>query len=135
MTPNIYLNFPGTTEAAMDFYADLFGSEVTHLQRMSEVPGMEPAPGTENLIMHCRLKAGNITIMASDHVEAYAGPFQGQHGFSVQLGLDTPEEAARVFARLSDGGEVTMPLEKTFWARAFGMCRDRFGTPWMVNCD
>ena len=135
MTPNIYLNFPGTAAEALDLYAAIFGTEVTHRQRMAEIPDMDCPPGVEEKIMHARLQIGAMTLMVSDHIEAFAGPFPGYGGFSIQLGVETPEAAQALFDRLSDGGEVRMAMAPTFWARAFGMCTDRFGVPWMVNCD
>lgn len=135
MSPNIYLNFPGTAEEALGFYADVFASEVTHLQRMSDLPDFTPVEGTEALIMHARLKIGEMSLMATDHIEAFSGPWQGHSGFSIQIPTDTPEEAAHLFGKLREGGVVTMPMAETFWARAFGSCKDRFGVAWMVNCD
>jgi PhnB protein len=90
-------------------------------------------PGFGDRIMHARLVVGDQVLMASDSPpEMYQKP-QGVH---VSLHVDEPANAARIFQALSEDGTVTMPFEKTFWAAGgFGMCVDRFGTPWMVNCE
>lgn len=133
--PQIYLTFPGTAEAAITYYAEVFGSEVAMFQRMSEIPDFEVPQEAKNLVMHARVSIGGRDLMVSDSHESFAGPHPGFGGFSVQIGCGTPEEAERLFAALSDGGRVTMALGQTFWARAFGSCVDKFGVPWMVNCE
>ena len=83
-------------------------------------------------ILHARLTVGDQALMGSDAPpERYDKP----QGFSVSLNVDKPAEAERIFRALSENGKVQMPLEQTFWAVRFGMCVDRFGTPWMVNCE
>ncbi len=82
--------------------------------------------------MHARMTVGEHVLMASD---APPDRFQAMQGFTVCLGIDDPAEAERVFHALADGGTVQMPIQKTFWAARFGMVTDRFGTPWMVNCE
>ncbi|MEO0487408.1 MAG: VOC family protein [Pseudomonadota bacterium] len=131
---NPYVTFDGTCRAAAEFYATVFKSEIAELMTFGEMPdGGAPDPSLSELIAHARVPIGDRQLMMSD-----TGPWskhEGFHGMTLQLSMDTPEEAAALFAALSDGGEVSMPLEKTFWARAFGMCRDQFGVAWMVNCD
>jgi len=82
--------------------------------------------------MHARLQVGDALLMASD---APPGRFTPAQGISVSLQLTDPAEAERIFHGLAEGGEVTMPIEPTFWALRFGMVTDRFGIPWMVNCE
>jgi PhnB protein len=83
-------------------------------------------------IMHAKLAVGDMVLMGSD---APPGRFDKPKGFSVTLGLSDPAEAERIFAALAENGTVQMPLEQTFWAARFGMCVDRFGIPWMINCE
>ncbi|MEL6610395.1 MAG: VOC family protein [Pseudomonadota bacterium] len=91
-------------------------------------------PAYDDKIAHARLLIGGRVLMMSD-TAPWAGTHDGFHGMTLQVALDSPEEAADLFAKLSDGGQVIMPLDKTFWARAFGMCTDRFGVAWMLNCE
>jgi PhnB protein len=93
--------------------------------------GKTPPPGTADKIMHARLTLEDGTLMASDWMADR--PYEGMHGFSLSLIYPTAAEARRMFAALGQGGKVTMPMDKTFWAEAFGMLVDRFGTPWMIN--
>ena len=88
--------------------------------------------GDRDKIMHVHMTVGDQVLMGSD---APPGHFEKPQGFSVSLGIDDPAEAERVFNALAEGAQVTMPLQKTFWADRFGMLVDRYGTPWMVNCQ
>ena len=136
MDLNPYLAFDGTCEEALSFYAGVFGSEVTNLMRYSDMPDMPGVSGAlSRKVAHARVAIGGKTLMASDHAAEFAGAFPGYAGFNLQIGFDTVEKARAIFDALSDGGSVTMPFEPTFWAAGFGMCRDKFGVPWMVNCD
>lgn len=131
MTVAPYLNFAGNCEEAFKFYAQVMGGEIEGLMRFGEAPGeFQSGPGSENLVMHVGMKIGDSHIMASDCPPEY---FEKQQGISVMLGVDTVEEAERIFGALSEGGTVRMPMEETFWAKRFGMVVDRFGTPWMIN--
>jgi PhnB protein len=130
----VNLNFDGTAEAAMRFYQSTLGGKLEAMLKFSEMPpGKETMPpGTGDRIAHASLSFGdNQAIMASDTLPGM--PYAGIQGIAVALGYDSVEEARRVFAVLSEGGKVTMALEETFWAKAFGMVTDRFGTPWMIN--
>lgn len=131
MDINPYLVFDGDCEAAMRFYADIFGGEVVVLMRFAEL-GEETPPGLEEKILHAQIRVGTRMLMLSDSAP---GEYVPPVGFHIQTGHEDMTEARRVFAALSADGEVTMEFEKTFWARGFGMCRDKFGVPWMVNCD
>jgi PhnB protein len=127
-----YLNFDGRCEEAIEFYKKALGAEVTMLMRVSDSPEQPPGgitPGTENKIMHASLRIGDATIMLSD------GRCKGSVNFSgITLSLTVPNEAAadRAFNALSEGGNVHMPLTKTFFSPRFGMLADRFGVPWMI---
>ena len=131
-----YLNFDGRCEEALDFYRRTLDAEVTALMRFKDNPevcasGMVP-PGAEGKVMHSSFRIGDSTLMASD---SGCGGRPNFEGVSLALTTANDDDAKRRFTALSDGGRVEMPLEKTFWAERFGMCVDRFGTPWMINCQ
>jgi PhnB protein len=124
-----YLFFGGNCRDAFTRYQEVFGGELT-LITMKDVPG-EPPPGADlDMIIHAALVKGDDVLMASDDptTESF-GPVQG-----MMVSYDAPDvaDANRVFEALSESGKVTQPLEPTFFSEAFGMCVDRFGTPWMV---
>ena len=128
-----YLMFGGRCEEALEFYRTALGAQIDMLMRFSESPdptppGMLP-PGFENKVMHASFCIGDNILMASDGCE------EGQQfkGFSLSISVVTEAEADRFFTALSDGGQIQMPLAKTFWSPRFGMLTDRFGISWMVN--
>jgi len=133
MRVNPYLMFNGRCKEAFTFYAECLGGKIEAMLPHAGTPaeGHVPAEWREK-IMHARLALGEDVIMGSD---APPGHFEQPKGFSVTLQLTDPAEADRIFERLSDGATVTMPIQQTFWATRFGMLVDRFGTPWMVNCQ
>jgi PhnB protein len=128
-----YLFFDGRTEEALEFYKKALGAKVEMLMRFKEnpdtpKPGMVP-PGSENKVMHSCFRIGDTAVMASD------GRCQGKPNFEgVALSISTADEAEaeRLFKALGDGGQVQMPLAKTFFSPRFGMVADRFGVSWMV---
>jgi PhnB protein len=129
-----YLFFEGRCEEAIEFYRKVLGAEVLTLMRFKDSPdplppGMVP-PGSEDKIMHGCLRIGETTVMASDG--RCAGQQASFDGFS--LSLTAPDEATadRLFAALAEGGQVRMPLGKTFFSPRFGMLADRFGVGWMI---
>lgn len=126
-----YLNFDGTTAEAMKFYQSVFGGNLD-LIKFRDAPGCEQMPAADaDRVMHAYLAVGNDALMASDTMPGQ--PYEGMKNVGVTLAYDTADEARRVFDKLSAGGKVTMPVDKTFWAEAFGMLTDRFGTCWLVN--
>jgi PhnB protein len=128
-----YLFFNGDCEAAFRWYAEVLGGTIEAMVPHTGTPAEEHVPPEWRAkIMHASLTVGDQRLMASD-----VPPDQRQtpQGFSVSLHIDDVAEAERVFAALVDGGTVTMPMEETFWALRFGMCTDRHGTPWMINCS
>jgi PhnB protein len=133
MSVQPYLTFGGRCQEAVDFYRNALGAEVEMLMRFKESP--EPTPpgmvpdNWGDKIMHCSLKIGDTVLMASDGCSSSEKNFQG---FSLSLTAANEAEADRRFAALSERGQVTMPLGKTFFARRFGMLVDRFGVSWMV---
>jgi PhnB protein len=129
-----YIFFNGACEEAIGFYRKALGAEVEMMMRFKESPE-PPPPGTipaghEDKIMHASFRVGQSRIMASDGCSADKPSFQG---FSLSLLLPSEKDADRAFAALADGGEVQMPLTKTFWSPRFGMVTDRFGIGWMIN--
>jgi len=129
-----YLFFNGNCEQAVEFYRKALGAEVEMMMRYKESPeppkpGMVP-PGYENKIMHTSFRIGQTTLMASDGCHTEKANFQG---FTLSLAVASEAEADRFFAALSEGGQVRMPLSKTFWSPRFGMLEDRFGVGWMIS--
>ena len=126
-----YLIFDGNCADAMRFYERTLGGKL-HLMTHGESPMAAQAPaGSANRILHARLELDGRLLMASDSMVGQ--PYEKMKGFSLSLIYPTVAEAQRMFAALAEGGQITMPIGKTFWAEAFGMVVDRFGTPWMVN--
>lgn len=151
MQVNAYLNFNGNCAAALDFYARHLGGKVEHKMTWGEAPpmgggesgGSEPGDQTgcagpalpkdwNDKIIHARMTLGNAIIMVSD---TPPGQFRPAQGIEMTLNVDAPAEAERLFSALSDGGTVKMPLMETFWAEKFGAVTDRFGIPWLINCE
>ena len=128
-----YLFFNGRCEEAIEFYRQTLGAEVEMTMRYKDSPeppppGMLP-PGFENKIMHTSFRIGSTTLMASDGCSTEPA-FEG---FSLSLSLATEAEVDRAFTGLAEGGQVRMPLTKTFWSPRFGMVQDRFGVGWMIT--
>jgi PhnB protein len=128
-----YLFFDGRCEEAVEFYRSALGAEVTMLVRFKDSPdpcepGMVP-PGAGDKVMHMSFRIGDTTVLASDGRCEGRPSFQG---FSLSLTVPNDAEAERLFASLADGGQVQMPLTKTFFSSRFGMVADRFGVSWMI---
>ena len=125
-----YLFFEGRCEEAVEFYRNALGAEITMLMRWKESPDPQMCqPGAEEKVMHMSFRIGDTTLLASD------GRCTGQpnfQGFSLSLTAADDAEAERLFAALADGGQVRMPLTKTFFSSRFGMVADRFGVPWTI---
>jgi PhnB protein len=133
MQLNPYLIFDGQCEAAFRFYEQVLGGKIAAMMTFADTPMAEHTPPeTHDKIVHARLIVGDTVLMGSDDT---AGRSEKMSGFSVTLNIDQSAKAERVFEALAAGGTVTMPIQETFWARRFGMLADRFGTPWMVNCE
>jgi PhnB protein len=124
-----YLFFGGNCREAFTRYQEIFGGEVS-LMAMKDVPGDPPPPEQADMVIHAALMIGDDLLMASDDpVSEVFGPV---HGMMVSYDAPDAADAARVFDALAHGGAVNQALEPTFFSEAFGMCTDRFGTPWMV---
>jgi PhnB protein len=131
MKTNLHLAFNGDCDAAFSFYETVFGTKRPMTMKYGDAPPGVPCPeGAENLVMHTALQVGSITLMGAD-----APPGRGGTRGGFDISLEDPDEAEikRLFAELSQGGSVVMPLAPTFWTPLFGMCRDRFGVDWMVS--
>jgi PhnB protein len=134
MQINPYLNFNGQCAEAFRFYEQVFGGKIEMMMTHGESPmaGQVP-PDWQDKVMHIRLSVGGQALLGSDSPPEY---YQKPQGFYVTLGIDAPADAERIYKALSEDGTVVMPFEKTFWAAGgFGMLVDRFGIPWMVNCE
>ena len=125
-----YLFFEGRCEEALEFYRKALGAEVTMLMRFKESPDPAmTAPGREDQVMHASFRVGETTVMASDGRGEGGARFQG---FALSLTVPGEAEAERRFGALADGGQVHMPLTRTFFSPRFGMVADRFGVSWMI---
>ena len=128
---NTYMFFDGNCADAMRFYERTLGGKLSLMTHAESPMAAQTPPGSADRIMHARLDFDGGMLMASDWMAGQ--PYGGMKGFSLSLIYPTAAEARRMFDTLAQGGQVTMPMDKTFWAEAFGMLVDRFGTPWMVN--
>ena len=126
-----YIAFKGNCREAIDFYKGALGAEELFSQTYGESPMSDMGPADN--IMHATIKVGDTHIMMCDDPRQEAATTPSN--ISLAIGLDDTTTARTVFDKLADGGNVTMPLDKTFWAEAFGMLTDKFGINWMVNCD
>jgi PhnB protein len=128
-----YLHFNGNCEEALKFYQKALGAKPLMMMRYGDSPmANESAPDMAQKIIHGRIAIGDDFLMASD---VPPGRAQEQTGFAINIGVDTPEEAERLFSALSDKAEIHMPMAETFWAHRFGVLKDKFGVSWMVNCE
>ena len=133
MNVQAYLHFDGHCEEALEFYGKVLGARVGMLLRYKDSPeppppGMVP-PGWDNKVMHASFRVGDSVVMASDDC---TGQHAGFHGFQLSVAVADEAEAERRFAALAAGGQVRMPLTKTFFSPRFGMLTDRYGVAWMV---
>jgi PhnB protein len=127
-----YLFFEGRCEEALEFYRDALRAKVEMLMRFKDNPDPQPGmcpPGSENKVMHSAFRVGDTLVMASDGMAGGKPEFKG---FSLSVNAKDEAEADRIFAALGKGGQVQMPLGKTFFSPRFGMVADKFGVGWMV---
>ena len=128
-----YVSFKGDCEEAFRFYEEVLGAKLGLMFRYADSPMADVVPpGWDTRIMH-----GSITIAAQRLEGADVTPerYEEAKGFSLSLNVPTAREAERLFERLCEGGRVVYAIEKTFWSERFGMVVDRFGIPWMINCE
>lgn len=128
-----YVSFNGDCEEAFKCYEEVLGAARGLLFRYADSPMADVVPeGWEDKIMHGSVRIGGKLLEGADvPPERYEKP----QGFSLSLNIPDVDEAERVFAKLASGGEVRYPIAKTFWSERFGMVVDRFGIPWMINCE
>ncbi len=133
MQLNAYLTFNGQCEAAFRFYERCLGAKIEMMMTHGESPmANQMPPEWRSKVMHSRLVVGDNVLMGSD---APPDRYNAPKGFSVSLSVDDPAQAERIFHALQEKGTVQMPLQETFWAVRFGTLVDRFGIPWMINCE
>jgi PhnB protein len=133
MKLNPYLQFNGDCAAAFKFYEQCLGGTILMMMTAGDSPmAAQVPPERKGDIIHARMAVGDELLMGSD---AMGGMYTPPAGFNVTLGFEDATESERVFAALAEGGSVRMPIQETFWAHRFGMLVDRFGTPWMINCE
>jgi PhnB protein len=136
MKINPYLTFLGNCEEAFNHYKSVFGGEFTYIGRFKDMPpqdGMEMPEEAGNLIMHVSLPIGEGILMGSDTGGEWAPNTIVGNNISISITASSREEADRVYAALSKGGEQTMPLADQFWGDYYGMCKDKFGINWMMS--
>jgi len=130
--PRISLTFNGECDAAFALYQKCLGGTLTFRLTWGDSQMAEQAPAEwRDKLLHATLTVGGTAFSGGD---VLPGGYQRPQGFQIQLNLDDAAAAERIFAQLADGGEVTVPLQKTFWAQRFGAVVDRFGIPWGINC-
>lgn len=139
-TVNIYLTFNGNCEEAFNFYKSVFGGDFPYVGRFKDMPASEEHSGSVSdsdmgeRIMHISLPISNETvIMGSDTGGEWASSFQQGNNFSISINAESKEEADKLFNGLAEGGQITMPLNNTFWGDYFGMLTDKFGINWMMS--
>lgn len=136
MTVQPYLFFEGRAQEALDFYTKALGTKPTMVMRYREAPDAPPPgklpPGSEDKVMHASFRVGDTEVMMSDGFCSGAPKFAG---FSLSITAPDEATARRYFDAMAAGGQVTMPLGKTFWSPLFGMLTDRFGVGWMIGVE
>ena len=132
MVLDTQIDFPGSCEEAFRLYERCLGGKITLMLTYGGSPVAARHPEMANKIVHATLALGASTLAGVDVSPAQYKPPQG---FSLLLNLDSPQDARRIFATLSEGGNVLVPLQPTFWAELHAVFHDRFGTPWKVNCS
>jgi PhnB protein len=126
-----YLNFDGRCDEALEFYKKAIGAKVGMLMRFKDAPDQSMiSPGSENKVMHSSFQVGETTIMASDGRCTGKANF---HGIALSITANSEAEADKLFGGLAEGGQVNMPLSKTFFSPKFGMLSDKFGVGWMIS--
>ena len=125
-----YLNYGGNCRQAFEFYADHLGGKITMLTTHGEVPDPSKVPPEwRNAVLHARIELGGTVVLAADIPPERFQPMRSAY---LSLLVDSVDEAERIYSLLSDGGQIFMPMQETFFARRFAMLRDRFGTSWML---
>jgi PhnB protein len=135
-TINPYLIFNGNTEEAFNFYKSVFGGEFDGIMRFKDSPEKDKvSPGYEDKIIHVSLPVGDTILMGSDPPDHWHGTLNQGNNFNLSYTAKSEVEVDEKFKALSEGGQVYMPVGKTFWGAYFGMLRDKFGVQWMLSYD
>lgn len=133
MQLNPYILFDGQCEQAFKFYEKVLGAKIESIMKFEGSPAGESVPAEwRSKVLHAQIKINDQALMASD---APPGRYERPQGFSISLSVNQASEAERIFQALTEGGQVRMPIQETFWAARFGMLVDQFGIPWMINCE
>ena len=133
MSIDTYLLFNGNCAEAFKFYEKVLGGKIENIAKHGDSPMADKvAPEWRDKVLHVHMSVGDRVLMGSD---APPGHYEKPQGFSVSIRTKDVAESERIFKSFSEGGVVRMPLQKTFWSAAFAMFTDRFGIPWMVNCE
>ncbi len=133
MQLNPYLSFDGQCEAAFKFYEQCLGGRLGAIFRYAGTPLAEQVPADwQDKVMHGSLTVGDQVLMGGD---VAPGGYEAPKGFSLSLHMSNALEAERIFRELGTDGTIVVPLDETFWAARFGMLVDRFGIPWLINCE
>lgn len=133
MQINAYLSFNGNCREALTFYAQALGGQVVSMIPYSDAPPSMPMPPQmSDKIMHGRISAGDSLLMGSD---APPDRYKQPQGMQVNINVSDAAQAEKIYAALSEGGAIVMPLAETFWALRFAMFHDKFGIAWMINCE
>jgi PhnB protein len=133
MQTSPHLHFKGNCREAFQSYADTFGGRIVFAMTYGESPAAAETPSdVRDMIIHARIDFGGQFLLGCD---APGDRYQSPQGFNVMAAVEKPAEAERIFKALAEGGTITMPVQETFWAHRFGMCTDRYGIPWMINCE
>lgn len=128
-----YLNFNGQCEEAFAFYQRTLGGKIEAMVSHEGTPAAQHVPADwVKKIMHARLNIDGQVLMGAD---SSANSYSTPKGFAVSIQVKEPKEADRIFSQLTENASVDMPIQQTFWAARFGMLRDKYGIPWMINCD
>ncbi len=131
MKINAYLGFDGNCAEAFKHYEHALGGKIAFMMTFADAPASAGAQPSDR-IMHARLEVGDQALMGSDHPAASLGLAKN---FAVSVTVPELAEAEKIYAALSEGGSIELPLQPTFWSKGFAMFRDRFGIPWMINCE
>ena len=131
LTP--YLSFKGDCEAAFKFYERCLGGQLGTIFRYAGTSMLGEVPADwSNKVMHGSITIGGVVLMGAD---VAPNRYEEPKGFSLSLQMKSTADAERIFQELAPGGRIVLPLERTFWAARFGMVVDRFGIPWLINCE
>lgn len=133
MQTSIHLHFKGDCREAFKSYAEIFGGKIVFSMTFGESPAAaQTTADWRDKIIHARLDLGDHFILGTDAAPEF---YRAPQGFNVMMAVDKVAEAERIFNTLAEKGTITMSFQETFWAHRFGMCTDRFGIPWAVNCE